>query len=122
MKQDQADVSRLAAALPAGRARLDEWLALAAMLARSGDPQAARTIEEVLALARSRLSYMPPPMRAALLGQSTAPLDLIEILVGIGAPQAAIDLLQALKRSCDASADLHFQLGSTYAVMGDGRR
>ena len=61
-------------------------------------------------------------MRPALLGQSSAPLDLIEILVGIGAPQAAIDLLQGLKRAAGDSADLYFQLGSAYAVLGDGKR
>ena len=122
MEQVQTDqsLSRLAALLPAGKARLDEWLACAAALERAGDREAARAIQEALALGRSRLGYMPPPMRAALLGQSAAPLDLIEILVGIGAPQAAIELLQGLKRACGGSADLYFQLGSAYAVLGDG--
>jgi len=124
VEQDQAEktLPRLAADLAAGKARLDEWLACAAALERAGDKEAGRTIQEALALARSRLAYMPPPLRQALAGQSPAPLDLIEILVGVGAPQVAIDLLQALKRSCDTSADLYFQLGSTYAVMGDGKR
>jgi tetratricopeptide (TPR) repeat protein len=120
--QAEETLSRLAAALPAGRARLEQWLACAALLERAGDTEAARAIQEALALGRSRLSYMPPPMRAALLGQSPSPLDLIEILVGIGAPQVAIDLLQALKRACGDSADLYFQLGSAYAVLGDTRR
>ena len=122
MEQDQAEdtLPRLAALLPAGKARLDEWLACATLLERSGDSEAARGIQQGIALARSRLAYMPPQMRPALLGQSTAPLDLIEILVGIGAPQAAIDLLQGLKRACGDSADLYFQLGSAYAVLGDG--
>ncbi len=93
---------------------------MAGMLERSGDIQAARMIQQAIAFARSRLATMPPQMRPALLGQSTAPLNLIEILVGIGAPQAAIDLLQGLKRAAGDSADLHFQLGSAYAVLGDG--
>ena len=108
--------------MAAGRARLEQWLACAGMLERAGEPEAARMIQQAIAFARSRLSHMPPQMRPALLGQSAAALDLIEILVGIGAPQAAIDLLQALRRTCSDSADLHFQLGSAYAVMGDGRR
>jgi tetratricopeptide (TPR) repeat protein len=122
VEQDQADetLPRLAAALPAGRARLEQWLACAELLGRSGDSQAARMIQQAIAFARSRLDYMPPQMRPALLGQSSAPLNLIEILIGIGAPQAAIDLLQGLKRVCGGSADLHFQLGSAYAVLGDG--
>ena len=124
VEQVQTDqtLPRLAALLPAGKARLDEWLACAALLERAGDNEAARTIQEALALARSRLAYMPPQMRSALLGQSQAPLDLIEILVGIGAPQVAIDLLQGLKRTCGDSADLYFQLGSAYAVLGDTKR
>jgi len=124
VEQVQIDqtLPRLAAALPAGKARLDEWLAVAGMLERSGDSEAARMIQQAIALARSRLDYMPPQMRPALLGQSSAPLDLIEILVGIGAPQAAIDLLQGLKRAAGDSADLYFQLGSAYAVLGDGKR
>jgi len=124
VEQDQADetLPRLAAALPAGRARLDAWLAVANLLERSGDSEAAQAIHQGIALARSRLSHMPPQMRPALLGQSESPLDLIEILIGIGAPQAAVDLLLALKRSCDTSADLYFQLGSAYAVLGDGKR
>ncbi len=123
MEQDQVEdtLASLVAALPAGKARLDAWLACAARLERGGDSEAARTIHQALALARSRLSYMPPQMRPALLGQSAAPLDLIEILIGIGAAQAAVDLLLALRRSCD-TADLHFQLGSAYAVLGDGKR
>ena len=92
------------------------------MLERAGKLVAARKIHEAISLARNRLSYMPPQMRVALLGQSAAPLDLIEILIGIGAPQAARDLLQGLKQVCNDSADLHFQLGTTYAVMGDTRR
>ena len=108
--------------MPAGRARLDAWLAVANLLERSGDSEAAQAIHQGIALARSRLSHMPPQMRPALLGQSESPLDLIEILIGIGAPQAAVDLLLALKRSCDTSADLYFQLGSAYAVLGDGKR
>lgn len=92
------------------------------MLESAGEAVAARAIHEGISLARSRLSYMPPPMRAALAGQSAGPLDLIEILVGVGLPQAAVDLLRALKRVCSNSADLYFQLGSAYAVMGDSRQ
>lgn len=113
---------RLAASLPAGKAGLDGWLACAGLLEEAGDPEAARMIRQAIAFARSRINYMPPPMRAVLLGQSPARLNLIEILIGIGAPQAAIDLLQALKRTCGDSADLHFQLGTAYAVLGDGKR
>jgi len=124
VEQVQTDqtLPRFAALLPAGKAQLDEWLACAAALERTGDREAARAIQDALALARSRVAYMPPPMRPALLGQSQAPLDLIEILVGIGAPQVAIDLLQGLKRTCGHSADLYFQLGSAYAVLGDTKR
>lgn len=124
MEQDQAvqSLPRLVSSLAAGKARLDQWLSVATLLERSGDSSAARTIQQALALARSRLSTMPPQMRPALLGQSSAPLDLIEILIGTGAPQAAVELLQALKRSGEASADLHFQLGTAYAVLGDAGR
>jgi tetratricopeptide (TPR) repeat protein len=124
VNQDQADVSlpRLATALLAGKARLNEWLTCAGMLECAGEPVAARAIHEAISMARTRLSYMPPQMRLALLGQQASPLDLIETLIGIGAPQAALDLLQGLKRVCNDSADLHFQLGTTYAVMGDTRR
>jgi tetratricopeptide (TPR) repeat protein len=124
VKQVQTDqtLPRLAAALPAGRAGLEQWLAVAGLLERSGDSEAARLIQQAIAFARSRIAHMPPQMRPALLGQSAEPLDLIEILIGIGAPQAAIDLLRGLKRACGDSADLHFQLGSAYAVLGDGKR
>lgn len=124
MEQDQAEetLSRLAAALPAGRARLEQWQACANLLERAGDTEAARGIHQAISLARSRLAHMPPQMRPALLGQSAAPLDLVEILIGIGAPQAAVDLLQGLKRVANDGADLHFQLGTAYAVLGDGKR
>jgi tetratricopeptide (TPR) repeat protein len=124
VEQDRVEdtLERLAAALPAGKARLEQWLACAAMLESAGEAVAARAIHEGIGLARSRLSYMPPQMRAALAGQSADPLDLIEILVGIGLPQAAVDLLRGLKRVCNQSADLHFQLGSAYAVLGDGKQ
>src|ERR1700753_395194 len=56
VEQVQTDqtLPRLAAALPAGKARLDEWLAVAGILERSGDPEAARLIQQAIGFARSR--------------------------------------------------------------------
>ena len=124
VEQDQVEdtVGQLADALQAGKARLQHWLACAEMLERSGDTEAGQTILEAILLASSRLSCVPPQIRSAFLGQSEAPLDLIEILIGIGAPQVAVDLLRWLTRVCVDSADLHFQLGSAYAVLGDDRQ
>jgi hypothetical protein len=124
VEHDQVEdtVGQLAAALQARKARLKHWLACAEMLERTGDADTGRTILEAVLLARSRLSYVPAQTRSVFLGQSEAPLDLIEILIGIGAPLVAVDLLKWLTRVCVGNADLHFQLGSAYAVLGDDGR
>lgn len=120
VEQQRQALATGAAALPAGKASLEQWLACAAMLADAGEEAVARTIHQALAIARSRLAHMPPPMRAAL--QGAGPLDLFEILIGIGAAPVALDLLGALKRICGDSGDLYFQLGTVYALQGDAKR
>ncbi|MBA2589526.1 MAG: hypothetical protein H0U98_12990 [Alphaproteobacteria bacterium] len=124
VKQDQVGdtLGQLAAALQAGKARLRHWTACADMLERTGDADTGQTILKAIQLTRSRLSYMPPQIRSAYLAQSEAPLDLIEVLIGIGAPQVAVDLLLRLTGVYGDSADFHFQLGSAYAMSGDNPR
>jgi len=112
-------VDQLASAWMAGKTRLKHWLACAKMLEQNGDVEAGRTILDAITLARRRQSYVPPQIRPVLLGQSEAPIDLIEILIGIGAPQVALDMLQCLTRVCAGNADFHFQIGSAYAMLGD---
>jgi tetratricopeptide (TPR) repeat protein len=121
VKQDQAEetLRRLLPALLAGKAGLEHWLSCASLLEQAGAAQAARAVQGAIALARSRVSFMPPAMRLAVLGQSAAPLDLIEILIGLGDPQAALDLLQGLERFCHDCANLHFQRGTALTVLGD---
>ena len=114
-------VGRLTSASQTGEVRLEHWLACADVFERTGDTELSRRILDAISVVRSRLSSMPPQMRPALLGQPGASLDLIEILIGIGTPLMAVDVLRGLIRVCPGSADLHFQLGSAYAVLGNER-
>lgn len=122
VEQDQAEeaLGRSVDLLLAGKGDLKQWQHCARLLERAGEAGAARAIQGAHALASSRLSFMPAQMRLAV--QGSGALDLIEILIGIGAPQAALELLQGLKRFCDGSAALHFQLGSIFAVLGETRQ
>jgi len=124
VEQDQAVelLRRISFTLVAGKARLEHWLTYAGLIEQAGEPAAARTVLEAISQVRSRSSFLPPDMRLAVSGRSATPLDLIEILIEIGEPQAALKLLQGLKRFCNDSADLHFQLGTAFAVLGDARK